>query len=246
MRLTADLINRSLSYINPLQERELDLRGHKIPAIENLGAASQDHDCIDFTDNDITILGNFPLNPRIRTLMCARNRIASVQSTLPKSIPGLTTLVLAQNNLAELADLDPLATFKYLTHLVLTENPVTTKQNYRYWVLWRCRNVRFLDYQKVKKAERDKADELFGTQEEPSALAAKIMGVKSRTFDIPSADMNGEPSSKVNRVKLTDKERKRVEELIRNAKSLSEITRLEKELNEGRIPGGVHPDAMEE
>lgn len=27
MRLTADLINTSLSYLNPLKERELDLRG---------------------------------------------------------------------------------------------------------------------------------------------------------------------------------------------------------------------------
>lgn len=27
MRLTADLINNSLSYLNPLKERELDLRG---------------------------------------------------------------------------------------------------------------------------------------------------------------------------------------------------------------------------
>lgn len=41
------------------------------------------------------------------------------------------------------------------------------------------------------------------------------------------------------RVKLTDKERKRVEMLIRNAKSLTEIAKLEKELNEGRVPGGV-------
>jgi len=27
MRLTTDLINHSLSYLNPLKERELDLRG---------------------------------------------------------------------------------------------------------------------------------------------------------------------------------------------------------------------------
>jgi U2 small nuclear ribonucleoprotein A' len=39
MRLTTDLIHSSLSYLNPLKERELDLRGHKIPAIENLGVA---------------------------------------------------------------------------------------------------------------------------------------------------------------------------------------------------------------
>jgi U2 small nuclear ribonucleoprotein A' len=63
----------------------------------------------------------------------------------------------------------------------------------------------------------------------------QIMGIKSRTFDIPAttADLNG---SKTYHVKLTAVERKRVEELIKNAKSLQEITRLEKELNEGRIP----------
>ena len=40
-------------------------------------------------------------------------------------------------------------------------------------------------------------------------------------------------------MKLTEKERKRVEVMIRNAKSLAEITRLERELNEGRVPGGI-------
>ena len=32
MRLTAKLINNSLSYLNPLKERELDLRGTTEPA----------------------------------------------------------------------------------------------------------------------------------------------------------------------------------------------------------------------
>lgn len=88
--------------------------------------------------------------------------------------------------------------------------------------------------------ERAKAKELFGTAEEPSALASKIMGIKSRTFDVPSAaPADRAPGDKAIRVKLTDKERKRVKEMIREAKSLQEITRLEKELNEGRIPGGA-------
>ena len=65
------------------------------------------------------------------------------------------------------------------------------------------------------------------------------MGIKSRTFDIPSSTSGVPSSGKAYRVKLTEKEKKRVEELIRNAKSLQEITRLEKELNEGRIPGGA-------
>ena len=81
------------------------------------------------------------------------------------------------------------------------------------------------------------------------------MGIKSRTFDIPSSVSglaNGTATTpagdKAYRVKLTEKEKKRVEALIRNAKSLAEITRLERELNEGRIPagGGGEGDEMEE
>lgn len=78
----------------------------------------------------------------------------------------------------------------------------------------------------------------------------QIMGVKSRTFDTPSANgIVAASTSKNYRVKLTDIERKKVEQLIRNAKSLQDIQRLEKELNEGRVPAaaqGFEGDAMEE
>lgn len=155
----------------------------------------QDQDAIDFTDNDINALSNLPLSPRLHTLLLARNRVNSIQPTLANSIPNLTTLVLTSNNVAELADLDPLRNFPRLTHLSLLENPVTRKevwiigrrslrlltaptdlsiQHYRYWIIWRCPAVRFLDYQKVKDAERKKATELFGTTKEPSALASKV------------------------------------------------------------------------
>ncbi|MCJ1465032.1 U2 snRNP complex subunit [Pseudocyphellaria aurata] len=242
MRLTAELIQASLSYLNPLKERELDLRGHKIPAIENLGVAkvkALDQDAIDFTDNDISALSNFPLSPRLHTLLLARNRINTIQSTLANSIPNLRTLILTSNNFKELADLDTLRHCTQLTHLTLLDNPVARKEHYRFWLIWRCPSVRFLDYQKVKDVERRKAKELFGTAKEPSALASTIIGIKSRTFDIPSSTLNGAVSSdKTYRIKLTPQERKRVEILIRNAKSLQEIAKLEKELNEGRIPGG--------
>lgn len=65
------------------------------------------------------------------------------------------------------------------------------------------------------------------------------MGIKTRTFDIPTGAADRAPAEKATRVQLTDKEKKRVEKMIREAKSLQEITRLEKELNEGRIPGGA-------
>ncbi|KAK3985116.1 leucine-rich repeat-domain-containing protein [Cladorrhinum sp. PSN332] len=247
MRLTADLINSSLSYLNPLKERELDLRGHRIPAIENLGVAGP-QDALDLTDNDITVLSNFPLSPRIRTLLLARNRISVIHPNLPASIPNLRHLVLTGNNIQELADLDVLGKFGLLQHLSLMENPVTKKENYRYWVLYRCPTVRFLDFQKVKDAERAKAKELFGSAEEPTELAAQIMGAKSKTFDVGAAGGGEKETNKLSRLKLTEKERRKLQEMIRKADSMDEIVKLEKALKEGRLPPGfsVGDDEMEE
>lgn len=39
MKITADLVTRAGQFLNPLKDRELDLRAYKIPAIENLGAS---------------------------------------------------------------------------------------------------------------------------------------------------------------------------------------------------------------
>lgn len=111
--------------------------------------------------------------------------------------------------------------------------------------------MRFLDYQKVKDVERRQASDLFGTWTQPSATASEILGKKSsRTFDVSAAAAaNGgrtgptaQQGDKAVRVKLTDKERKNVEKMIREARSLQEIARLEKELNEGRIPAGAMVD----
>ncbi|KAK0672684.1 putative U2 small nuclear ribonucleoprotein A [Cercophora samala] len=265
MRLTPDLITSSLSYLNPLKEREIDLRarltyhdpthlkGHRIPAIENLAVAGP-HDSIDLTDNDIQLLGNFPLSPRVRTLLLARNRISAIAPGVVQSLPNLRNLNLGENEIRELGDLDVLGRWGGLVHLCLGGNPVVKKEHYRYWVLWRCPSVRFLDYQKVREAEREKARELFGTAEEPTELAQKIMGIKSKTFDssTTSGGKGGGPggeTSKLSRLKLTDKEKKKLQELIKRANSLEEINRLEKALLEGRLPPGIiveDGDAMEE
>lgn len=90
--------------------------------------ALQDQDAIDFTDNDLSSLGNFPYFPRLRTLLLARNRISHIQPNLGSSIPSLTTLVLTSNHLSELADVEALRILHKLTHLVLLENPITRKE----------------------------------------------------------------------------------------------------------------------
>lgn len=117
-------------------------------------------------------------------------------------------------------------------------------QNYRYWLLYLCPSIRFLDFQKVKDSERAHATSLFGTLVSPSDLAKKVAAQKSRTnFDMSStsdssaAFTNGNAGGRNEKIRLTGEEKKKVEELIRNAKSLKEIERLEKMISEGRAPG---------
>lgn len=56
--------------------------------------------------------------------------------------------------------------------------------------------------------------------------------------------MNGE--SRGGKVKLTEKEEKRFQALVRKAKTLAEIQKLEKAQSEGRLPAGVMDDEMDE
>lgn len=123
---------------------------------------------------------------------------------------------------------------------------LTSPQNYRYWVLHVAPQIRFLDFQKVKDVEREKATELFGTTDNPTELTKSVLSVRSNNplaFSAPT--MNG--TTATSRMKLTDVEKKKIEQLIRNAASLADVQRLEKALNEGRIPAGVLTDgAMDE
>ena len=123
-------------------------------------------------------------------------------------------------------------------------------QNYRYYILWRCPQVRFLDFQKVKDAERNKGKELFGTFDAPTELAQSIIAVRSRNpmaFGSTGPSVNG-ASSKSSRMKLTEREKRKLEAMVKKAKTVSEVQKLEKAIAEGRIPPGVmdDEDAMDE
>ncbi|KAK9242389.1 leucine-rich repeat-domain-containing protein [Lipomyces tetrasporus] len=227
MKLTADLINSAPSYINPLKDRELTLRGHKIPVIENLGVTKDLNDAIDLTDNDITHLNNIPRLPRLQRLLIARNRITHISPTIAKSVPNLTTLLLTSNSISNLSDLEGLKELKQLTYLSLVNNPITRREHYRLWVIWRLPSVRILDYEKVRQVERQEATKLFGTFDDPTPLATKLSTTvaKARTFEVEGTNGN-----ETNRAKLTAADRERIMEQLRNAKSLSEIERLEQTL----------------
>lgn len=105
--------------------------------------------------------------------------------------------------------------------------------------------------------------ELFGTPEEPTPLTSEVSYLPWPLWHYPSANAprqilarktkplelsaNGSagPARELH-IKLTDKEKGRLQEKIKQAKSLQEIMALEKELNEGRLPSGLGQDAMQE
>ncbi|KAF9908936.1 U2 small nuclear ribonucleoprotein A' [Linnemannia zychae] len=241
MKLTPDLISRAPCYLNALQDRELDLRSHKIPAIENLGVTKDLNDSLDLTDNDIRNLSNFPVLYRLKTLLLSNNRISKIDPELLSSyLPNLTTLVLTNNAIAELSDLQGLAGGKVLEHLVLLDNPVVKKKYYRLYVIWKLPTVRVLDFSKVSKKERQEAKKLFDGKAGPSALAESLAATKSSTFE-PGEGVPGEQQikSSVPTLQMSKEDQDKIKAALAKATTLDEISRLERALKEGKIPSDL-------
>lgn len=229
MKLTADLVYMSPQFTNTLKDREIDMRGNKIGAIENLGATLDQFDAIDFSDNDIRKLDGFPLLKRLKTLYLSNNRIIRISHGLEEAIPNLEELILSNNLLAELGDLDALSNLRKLTRLSLLRNPVASLRHYRLYVINRLPGLRTLDFQKVKPAEREEAAALFAGAE-GEKLNNELAKSSEAATDKPAvAVVNADI------VKQTEA----IKQAILNATSLEEVARLEAQLKAGILPGGA-------
>ncbi|KAI8072225.1 L domain-like protein [Gilbertella persicaria] len=231
MKLTAELLANSLSHINPLGERELVLRDLKIPVIENLGASKDLNDTIDFTNNDLRVLGNFPRLNRLQHLLLNNNRISKIESGLNNYVPNLQTIILTNNSITELGDLAPLVECKKLTHLSVLDNPVTKKQYYRLYVIHKLPQLRVLDFNKVKLTERKEAAAMFTKDGVENDLARSIADNKTKTFE-PGEGLAKEQQGHG----LTPEEQLKIKEALKQATSLDEISRLERLLKAGHVP----------
>lgn len=92
MRLTSDVITNARAYYNALKQRELDIRGIRIPVMENLGAAQNQFDVIDLSDNSITKIENIPKFDRLNTLLLSNNLISRIASDLGSNVPNCENL----------------------------------------------------------------------------------------------------------------------------------------------------------
>lgn len=127
MRLSADVLSQAEQRSNPLNERELVLRGLGIGSIEHLGATRDLFDAIDFTDNRLTRLENFPRLSRLSTLFLAGNILDAVDGkNLNRNVPNIRELVLTNNKIGGLHEIGNIAMgCRKLEFLTLVGNPVT-------------------------------------------------------------------------------------------------------------------------
>ncbi|XP_048829609.1 U2 small nuclear ribonucleoprotein A' [Brienomyrus brachyistius] len=230
VKLSAELIEQAAQYTNPIRDRELDLRGYKIPVLENLGATLDQFDTIDFSENEIRKLDGFPLLKRLKTLLMNNNRICRIGEDLEQSLPYLKELILTNNSIQELGDLDPLASIKSLTLLSLLRNPVTNKKHYRLYVINKIPQLRVLDFQKVKLKERQEAEKMFKGKR--GAQLAKDIAKRTKTFT-PGANLQVEKR----KTGPSPADVEAIKNAIASATSLAEVERLKGLLQAGQIPG---------
>lgn len=135
-------------------------------------------DCIDFSDNEIVKLENFPYLNRLGTLLLNNNRITRINPNIGGNptlllllywlitnfyftlttfyfecadfLPNLHSLVLTNNRIVNLVEIDPLASLRELKFLCLLDNNITKKPNYRLYVIHKLKSLRSLDFNKVK------------------------------------------------------------------------------------------------
>lgn len=217
-----------MQYINPCRDRELDLRGYKIPEIQNMGSTLDQFDTIDFSDNDLRKLGGFPYLQRIKCLLLNNNRVARIAEDLQDTIPNLESLILTGNNLQELGDIDPLASCTRLTVLSLLTNPMASKKYYREYVIYKLPHLRLLDFKKIKQNERLEATAFFKSKK--GKEIQKEIQKKARLSLANSSESAMKPKVQANTADI-----QKIRDAISRASSLQEVERLTKMLQSGQI-----------
>jgi U2 small nuclear ribonucleoprotein A' len=227
MRMTSELLRTAPAYINPMKDRELNIRGFKIPAIENLGVTQDNFDTVDMSNNEIVTVDNFPLLRTLRTILLNNNRVRTIASGLGQYLPRLTTIVLTNNRIATLESLEPLADITTITNLCLLGNPVTQNPQYRLFCIHLFPRLRILDFNKIKPVERKESERIFGK------------AVERMTAMEDDEDEKTEATQPVSSAGPTEAQKERIKAMIQAATSLEEINRLERLLESGEIPAEV-------
>ncbi|KAG2378362.1 hypothetical protein C9374_008505 [Naegleria lovaniensis] len=238
VKLSPELIASSPQFFNPIKERELDLRGNKIAAVENLGTTKDSFDVLDLSDNEISRMENFPVLKRLHTILFNNNRLNYIDEKLgEKNLPSLETLILTNNNFRELYELNGLKSFKKLKTISLLDNLVIKKENYRIYIIFLVPSIKVIDFVKVRKIERERAKHVFGTLDKPTPEAQNILGTAPTGQQAPNVGTKAEATTEKKPVSgLSSEDISKIKNAILKATSLQEIEYYKEALRQGRLP----------
>jgi len=231
-----ELLQQAPQSLNPAKQRQLSLRGFKVPTIENLGGTNDAYECIDLSDNDLIKVDNFPPLKRLHVLMLMNNRISRIALDAFDPLPSLCSVILTGNKLEKLVDLEPLLKLKTLERLSLLDNPVTKVKHYRPYMISKCSTtLRILDFNRIKDKERKAAALLFAGDRGKKLLEEiappRIVG--KELAEKTAAEAKTGPTPEVI---------ERIKRAIAEAETIEEVTRLEKALKSGILPDELRPE----
>lgn len=228
MKLTPQVISDAPTYVNAEGQLTLSLRNLHLDSIDNLHLAEDVYSVIDLTNNELVEAGGIPRRESLETLLLANNNISSVGDMAGMS---LKSLLLANNNISNLKLLVQLRELGVET-LLLAGNPVCTEHHCRQFLVWLLPSLRVLDCEKVKRKERENAQELFGENYEnatPAAVALLHGGEDAKPVSKETRNMNSTVS------KLTEEERANLVARLKKAQTMEEIEAIQAQLHEGVV-----------
>lgn len=209
--------------------------------IENVGLTGDMYDAIDLSDNEITILTNFPRLERLRMLLLNNNPISRVDEHFSSYVPVLDTLIMTNNRISSFVDLDSICRIETLEILSLAGNPIQRKPNYRLFVISRLPKLRMLDFIRIRQEERIAAMK-FALSRRGKAFYKEVQDLRhgkgseeQRSTDSAQQDVPQKSSQPSASGTLDPAVAARLQEVINKAQDAQIISRIEEALLNGTI-----------
>lgn len=236
MKLTEGILIEAPNFISPLKSRTLSLRNLHLTSLDAIHTLKSNDifSTIDLTNNDLVYITEFPVLINVNTLIISNNHIRSI-SGLNKLV-NLECLSLTFNDILYISDLEHLKLLPSLRALYLTGNPIVKNKEYRLWCIWRFPNLQVLDFQRVKKSEREKAEKLFNDNtEKVESILSLGSNQRDDTENFQTLAIEKESLKTTKKKILSDGDRKMLAEQLEIADSLEEIQRIEDILTRGYL-----------
>lgn len=179
---------------------------------------------------------------RLDTLLFHNNSISRVHPQIGNSLPNLTSLMLTNNKINNYYEVEHLSSLKKLSFLSLLENPLTFRQYYREFTIFKLPQLKVLDFQKITIKEKKNIKQFFETNPAGKQFLVQVENEKQSYYQqlsqrqqqnaIPAAvpPPASNPSPVAPTVSLTEEQKNQVRAAIENASTKEEIDRIEQQL----------------